>query len=195
MKHQTNKKNKKNKGTTMVETIAAFTVLAVILAALYHIVKFSSDLRVLAVDTAHLNQLFLREVYKNDDMIDTNFVQMKSFTPGTAETETDSTVVFWLELDTSEDHEEMYQSYLDHNNKVPTAVSQEDGSTEIELPIRFRLNCMGAKSYLCIDDLVKETNEDGPVNTNNEQIPAPAMMNFTYVTLEVPGEDGQEQSP
>ena len=192
MKHQT---DNKNKGTTMVETIAAFTVLAVILAALYHIVKFSSDLRVLAVDTAHLNQLFLREVYKNDDMIDTSFVQMKSFTPGTAETETDSTVVFWLELDTSEDHEEMYQSYLDHGNKVPTAVSQEDESTEIELPIRFRLNCMGAKSYLCIDELVRETNEDGTANKKSEQIPAPAMMNFMYVTPEVPETEGQDQTP
>ena len=82
-------------GTTLIETLAAFTVLAAILAILFHIVDFSSRLRTQAVDTAHLDQMFWRELYKNDENIDSSFIEVNEF----VRDENGKIGVFWLALD------------------------------------------------------------------------------------------------
>ena len=165
--------NYKNAGTTMVETLVAFTVLAVILVILLHIVKFSSELRTEAVDMAHLNQMFLREVYKNYDNIDSTFIKKTAYS--CAGEEGTQPVTFYLQLDEGRTNMEYYR---DAGNYVP----DQEGE------IYFRLNCLGAKTFLCTDSIIEA-----------EQIPAPAMMNFIYETPEQPeeeqGEDGETQSP
>ena len=55
-----------NKGTTMMETIVAFTVLVVILLALTRIIVFSSELRMRAMDTGRIMQTFNKCLYSNE---------------------------------------------------------------------------------------------------------------------------------
>lgn len=57
-----------NKGTTMMETLVAFTVLMIILVALTKIVFFSSELRMRAIDTGRLMQTFNKELYSNGEL-------------------------------------------------------------------------------------------------------------------------------
>ncbi len=58
--------NKKNAGSTMIETLVSFTVLFAVLASLYAIVTFSSELYMRSVDISRLQQRFYREMYKKD---------------------------------------------------------------------------------------------------------------------------------
>ncbi|MCR4609752.1 MAG: hypothetical protein K5750_08690 [Eubacterium sp.] len=57
-------RSENNRGSTMVETLVSFTVLFIVLAALYGIVSFSSELYMRSVDTSRLYQKFYREIYK-----------------------------------------------------------------------------------------------------------------------------------
>jgi len=64
------KKKKKffsdNKGTTMMETVLAFTVLMIIIGILSQIVFYSSKLRMKAADEAEVNDIFNKEIYSQD---------------------------------------------------------------------------------------------------------------------------------
>lgn len=53
-----------NRGTTMVELLVSFVVLMIVLAALFGMVRFSSNLRMRAVDTANVRESFNKEIYK-----------------------------------------------------------------------------------------------------------------------------------
>ncbi|MCR4847203.1 MAG: hypothetical protein K5865_10735 [Eubacterium sp.] len=56
---------KNNKGTTMMETLVAFVVLAIILVALYRMIVFSSELRMRATDMNSMMQTFNKELYSS----------------------------------------------------------------------------------------------------------------------------------
>ncbi|GEM_PF-2442545 len=56
----------KNAGSTMVETLVSFVVLFAVLASLYGIVVFSSELYMRSVDLSRQQQRFYREIYKKD---------------------------------------------------------------------------------------------------------------------------------
>lgn len=58
------KKSGDNRGTTMVETLVSFVVLMIVLAALYGMIRLSSNLRMRAVDTANVRAAFNAEIYK-----------------------------------------------------------------------------------------------------------------------------------
>ena len=73
---------KHNKASTMVETLVSFTVLVIVLAALYGIVVFSTELYMKSVDTSRLQQRFYREIYKKDDKIDSSFIEKKFYVRG-----------------------------------------------------------------------------------------------------------------
>lgn len=60
-----------NSGSTMVETLVSFVVLFLVLASLYGIVAFSSELYMRSVDTSRLIQKFTREINKKDELIGT----------------------------------------------------------------------------------------------------------------------------
>lgn len=53
-----------NDGSTMVETLVSFLVLAIVMASLFAMVRFSSDLRMRAIDTANARNSFNHEIYK-----------------------------------------------------------------------------------------------------------------------------------
>lgn len=58
-----NNRTGNNKGTTMLETLVAFTVLMVILAVLYAIIAFCSELKMSATDMNNAMQEFSQELY------------------------------------------------------------------------------------------------------------------------------------
>lgn len=153
-------KKNDNRGTTLVETLVAFTVLAAIMAILFQIVDFSGRLRTQAVDSAYLNQMFYREMYKNDERIDRAFVDIKYYNGGTDTeivSEDTGSCRFWLVLDTEK---------TDSSNYLGTTVAPDPAN-----PPRFRLDHYEATVYTCIDPLIEM-----------EQLPVPAAMKFRYVS-------------
>lgn len=56
----------KNDGTTMLETIISFVVLTLVLTALYAMIRFSSNLRMRAIDSVDVRNSFNTEIYKED---------------------------------------------------------------------------------------------------------------------------------
>ncbi len=150
-----------NEGTTLIETLAAFTVLAAILAILFSIVDFSGRLRTQAVDTAHLDQMFQREMYKNDEKIDRNFVKVVSYNYAVADgadNESDKQGRFWLALDA--DKTDLEKNYL--------SVSYDEDTIRTAPPT-FYLKNTSAAAYTCIDPLI-----------DAEQLPRPMAMRFYY---------------
>ncbi len=59
-------RDRRNAGSTMVETLVSFVVLFAVLAALYGIVVFSSELYMRSIDISRQQQQFYREIYKKD---------------------------------------------------------------------------------------------------------------------------------
>ncbi|MBP5608065.1 MAG: hypothetical protein J6X66_07335 [Lachnospiraceae bacterium] len=149
-------------GTTLIETLAAFTVLAAILAILFHIVDFSSRLRTQAVDTAHLDQMFWRELYKNDENIDSSFIEVNEF----VRDENGKIGVFWLALDVDNTDPANIEMAYKNGNVFDVDYLREN-------PPVFYLDNIGASSYSCIDTLIDE-----------EQLPRPVAMSFHYYAPE-----------
>ncbi len=150
---------KQNKGTTLIETLAAFTVLAAILAILFHIVDFSSRLRTQAVDSARLNQMFLREMYLNEP--DPEFVSYVNYYSSVPAAEVSASVNqcrFWLVLDVEEGKTDL-QKYTDYGNDYDKAKNND----------YFYLYNTAATAYTCIDPLI-----------NEEQLPRPGALTFHY---------------
>ena len=56
-----------NDGSTMVETLISFVVLVIVFAALFGMIRFSSNLRMRAIDTADVRESFSDEIYKSGD--------------------------------------------------------------------------------------------------------------------------------
>ena len=54
-----------NAGSTMVETLISFVVLVIVFAALFGMIRFSSNLRMRAIDTADVRESFNDEIYKS----------------------------------------------------------------------------------------------------------------------------------
>ena len=72
-----------NKGSTMVETLVAFVVLFMVLASLYSIVAFSSELYMKSVDSSRLQQRFYREIYKSSTALENSeLVEKKEYIRG-----------------------------------------------------------------------------------------------------------------
>ncbi|MCR4642548.1 MAG: prepilin-type N-terminal cleavage/methylation domain-containing protein [Lachnospiraceae bacterium] len=145
-----------NAGTTLVEVLAAFVVLALILGILYHVVDFSDRLRMQAVDSAHLNQMFLQEIYKNEDKIDGDFVKLTHYG---RDMEGYTDAGFWLVLDTE-------RTDLEKNYKDKYRTGTEDILND---PPYFYLENLSAAGYLCVDPLIEE-----------EKLPRPEAMIFHY---------------
>ena len=147
-----------NAGTTLIETLAAFTVLAAILTILFHIVNFSGTLRTQAVDAAHLDQMFQREVCKNDGSIDTSFVEITYYSREGGEAENELACGFWMVLDTE-------KTVL---NKNYLGVSYDENGIKDNPPL-FRMDNLGITVYTCRDNLIEE-----------EKLPRPVMVSYHF---------------
>lgn len=135
-----------NKGMTMVETIVSFTVLFIVLAALYGIVSFSNELYMKSVDTSRMVQKFYREIYKTAGdsgeapAYDTDFLTVSLFkadsVPLTDENEEHARLIF--DIDTEKTNP------LNYNN-----------SNDIK-DAYIGLNYIGVESYVCTDETAIE---------------------------------------
>lgn len=107
-------KQKKNSGSTMIETLVSFTVLFVVLAGLYGIVAFSSELYMRSVDISRLQQRFYREIYKTPAAISSgSLVTVTEHKAGYRPTGSDPTSKYAginLTLDTEKTNENNYST-------------------------------------------------------------------------------------
>ena len=90
--------SKDNKGSTMVETIVSFVILMIVFAALTGMVKFSSNLKMRAVDTANVENSFIDELYKSESVAKKNITEHRYLG---AAAEDDNYPMFTLKLDTN----------------------------------------------------------------------------------------------
>ena len=133
----------KNAGSTMVETLVSFVVLFIVLAGLYGIVSFSSELYMKSVDTNRMHQKFYQEVYKfpsgnvSVDSVnyDTSFLEATAYLPGDASSEDDTNDYASLGL------------MLDKDKTA--AVNYNSDSTISDTYIN--LSKMGITSFVCIN--------------------------------------------
>ncbi len=165
MKEGKKKRILNDSGTTLIETLAAFTVLTAILVILYNIVDFSSNLRTQAVDSAHLNQMFFKEMYKNESAVsgDDPFINITDYQYNVADGDISDSLKqcrFWLELDPEKTNMESYTGEQ-FNDYIP-------GTNDY-----FYLNNTAATVYICVDPLIDE-----------ENLPRPAAMKYHYLSPE-----------
>ena len=138
-----NRKLNKNSGSTMVETLVSFAVLFIVLAGLYGIVSFSSELYMKSVDTNRMHQKFYQEVYKfpsgnvSLDAInyDTSFLEAKAYLPGNASADDDTNDYSSVGLIL--DQEKTAGVNYNNDSKISDAY--------------INLNKIGVTSFVCID--------------------------------------------
>lgn len=127
-------RKKNNRGSTMVETLVSFVVIAAVLAALYAIVSFSTRLWMNSVDAANIQQSFTDEIARINP--NTSAVDITHYTAGPV-------------ID-SEDGKQ----YADFELVSVDSVSGE--ATTI------KLNNISADSYVSIEKSVEDENIAAP---------------------------------
>ena len=161
-----NNKIMNDEGTTMVETLVSFVVLALVLAALYGMVKISSELRMKAVDTANLNNSFNSVIYKNsigtNDNVRTVSYQGRKLNDQTGKYQT----LFFFKLSDETDPRNIDSTISDPNAPLP------DSSSQIWSGIR--LPHLDATAYICTDPITDTSKEQ------YEGIVAPKAISFEY---------------
>ena len=130
-----------NSGSTMVETLVAFVVLMIVLVALYGMIRFSSNLRMRAVDTSDVRNIFSREIYKSTP--DTTKVDEKEYVGKFAP---DRTTMFSLKPNTEK---------TDAFNMINNYEYTDPGYS-------LRLPCIDAKGYKSLDQRISEENLPTP---------------------------------
>ena len=150
------RKKNKNKGSTMVETLVSFVVLFVVLAGLYGIVSFSSELYMRSVDTSRLHQKFYSEIYRfsfgpvgetTTVNYDSELIGYKDYTPGT---NGENYAGLFLVVDDTK---------TDPNNYANKQAIKD---------AYISLSRIGATGFFCIDD------------DNNENLVLPKAIHFWW---------------
>lgn len=88
-----------NEGSTMVETLISFVVLVIVFAALFGMIRFSSNLRMRAIDTADVRESFSDEIYKSGDK---NNVEIHEYIGAHSNIADNSDSMFYLKLNVDE---------------------------------------------------------------------------------------------
>lgn len=127
-----------NRGTTMVETLVSFVVLMIVLAALYGMIRLSSNLRMRAVDTANIRTSFNAEIYKKNPSsnVDRYFYIGKSAP--------DNTTMFTLKLSSETDNSNL--------QVTETQVDRTRFSDSVRIPNT------DAVGFVCTDPTVTDEN-------------------------------------
>ncbi|MBP3233973.1 MAG: hypothetical protein J6M65_06080 [Eubacterium sp.] len=84
-----------NSGSTMVETLISFVVLVIVFAALFGMIRFSSNLRMRAIDTADVREKFNDEIYKSGNK---NDVEIHEYFGAHSTIADNSDTMFYLKL-------------------------------------------------------------------------------------------------
>lgn len=145
-----------NRGTTMLETLMAFTVLMIVLLALFKMVSFSSRLRMRAEDTATVRETFNSNMYRSDiNSTDAKTKYQIDHVDYTGISNGDTYTAFMLVFDEETTDESNY-------------ISGSDGKT-LGKPIT--LSRIDATGYFSTDPLTSES---------NESIAVPKALRFRY---------------
>lgn len=156
------KKSLNNRGMTMVETIVSFLVLIIVLAGLYSMVKFSSQLSMRAVDTGRLLQSFSGTLYKNGDKIGTDqaggYVNVTAYN-GANDGSSMTGFMLVLDKNTTDVANNFGSGYTSDSSGIDTAI---------------RLPNVDAKGYVSVDPIAD------PSSSSYENILAPKVMKFSY---------------
>ena len=142
---------KRQKGSTMVETLVSFVVLFLVLASLYGIVAFSSELYMRSVDTSRLTQKFYKEIYKKDQYIGEGtdpFVKKQKYKKGFGAASGDEKYAA-LELTVNIDDANYYGDSKMKNSKI-------------------KLSNTSATTYVCHDESFEQKNIIVPKATRFE---------------------------
>ena len=140
-----------NAGSTMIETIVSFVVLVMVLAGLYGVVLFSSNLYMKSVDTSRLQQRFYREIYKKN-VASNSFVTVTAYDPGTG-------------FD-GEDYDGHHASLILSLDKEKTDSTNYGALHENDYII---MDHIGGKTFVCSDSSVTE-----------QELIAPKAVQFAY---------------
>ncbi|SEQ11529.1 hypothetical protein SAMN02910369_01235 [Lachnospiraceae bacterium NE2001] len=149
------KKILNNSGNTMIETIVSFLVLMIVLAALYGMILFSTNLRMRAIDSARVREELYQEAYKKNP--DETIVDIYSYEGRSCTS--DSKTMFMLKLS-----EDTKNSNLDIKN----AKTRADFEKKINLP---NINAIG---YVSKDSRIED-----------ENLPTPKLLVFRHYLSEV----------
>ena len=151
-----------NKGMTMVETIVSFVVLVIVLAGLYSMVKFSSQLSMRAVDTGRLLQSFSGTLYRNKESIGTDeaggYVKVTEYN---GKNDGSNMTGFMLILDKN-------------TTNVANNFGSGYSSTSTGIDSAIRLPNVDAKGYVSVNPIAD------PSSASYENILAPKVMKFSY---------------
>ena len=156
--NKTNILFKNNRGSTMIETVVSFVVLMIVLAVLYSMVRFSSELRMRAVDSSTVQNSFNEQIYRSDgNMTNVDTYRYIGKHRSDEEGNEDSATVFTLRLNTKKT--DVAKSFNDPN--LTNEVFKTYDS--IKLP---NVNAIG---YVSVDPLV-----------NSEHVIAPRVLSFKH---------------
>ena len=92
-----------NKGTTMVETVVSFVVLVIILAVIYQMIAYCSELRMKAEDVDKMTRNVNKALYKSTVSKETDLVEAKPYVTDAKVkdgTEVIKGPLFYMEVDT-----------------------------------------------------------------------------------------------
>ncbi len=156
-----------NKGTTMVETLVSFVVLVIVFAALYGMIRFSSNLRMNAADAAKVRNSFNSEIYKSDNLsnVDT-YYYIGQNTKNASERKT----MFSLKLVTADDTTVTGNATSSKNLNLSESMSEE---LKNKFSNSVRVPNIDATAYVSTDPIIK--GEDG-----KNRIAVPKVLMFDY---------------
>ncbi|MBO4311344.1 MAG: hypothetical protein J5856_09815 [Lachnospiraceae bacterium] len=119
-----------NRGSTMVETLVSFTVLFIVLASLYAIVTFSTELYMRSVDLSRQQQSFYKEINKKPDKMKN--IIASDYSAGFGNNR--AGVALKLEIDpvTFEGKDEMKDSFISMKNTSLTSYVYKDDKAKEE---------------------------------------------------------------
>lgn len=145
-----------NGGSTMVETLVSFVVLVIVLAALYGMIRFSTNLKMRAIDTASVRESFNEEIYKTGNKKD---VEVHEYI-GEHSTD-DSDTMFYLKVN-------MDPGKTDHSNLDPNSSELSE-----ELRVKFiksiSMPNIDATGMVSTDSRISE-----------EKLAPPKVLSFEY---------------
>ena len=152
-----------NSGSTMVETLVSFAVLVIVFAALFGMIRFSSNLRMRAVDTADVSSSFNGEVYKQNGMENVDVHEYIGWH------DSDNISMFNLKLDS----EKTKQCNVDTTSNVPSGDKLESVSKSTSLEMKYKKSIklinVDATGYVSVDPRIA-----------SEHLATPKILVFRY---------------
>ena len=145
--HFKRKKTANNRGNTMVETLVAFVVLMIVIAALYGMVRISTNLRMRAADSADIQTSFYSEIYKKTPSQNVEpYYYIGKYAP-------DKKTMFTLKLNTDEGKTSTYNLIKSESGDL----SPYTGFSK-----SLRIPCIDATGYVSTDSRINEENLVSP---------------------------------